>query len=326
MKSIALSVLVQAAAWAQPGPAILEIDVENRVFYQFDISDYVKLASETARTNPPALKTFASTLGIADIVAINGKPAKGTWTLRATVVNFAENTGAGLAIADITRNNHLDVIWEILKPDGTPIGSIMASGASGGLPAPGSPRVITNSNLAITGGTGAFLGVRGQGGLAQVLAADRRASMSEDPALRRVYGGGARRIVLLLFPMVRPEILVTANGPAVAHSNDFAPVSPARPARPGEILAAFATGLGPTRPGVDPGMPFPPEPVQPVNSPVEVTVNGKPAEVLAAVGGPGTVNGYQVNFRVPEDAARGTATVQLSAAWIPGAEVKIVIQ
>ena len=34
------------------------------------------------------------------------------------------------------------------------------------------------------------------------------------------------------------------------------------------------------------------------NTPVEVTVNGEAAEVLSAVGLPGTVDGYQVNFRM----------------------------
>ncbi len=38
-----------------------------------------------------------------------------------------------------------------------------------------------------------------------------------------------------------------------------------------------------------------------VNSPVEVTVNGKAAEVLGAVGYPFAVDAYQVNFRVPPD-------------------------
>jgi uncharacterized protein (TIGR03437 family) len=86
------------------------------------------------------------------------------------------------------------------------------------------------------------------------------------------------------------------------------------------------TGLGPTKPGVDPGSPFPPSPAAVVNSPVSVTVNGKSAEVLAAVGYPGAVNGYQVNFRVPSDAPRGTATIQVAAAWIAGPEVRIAIQ
>jgi len=42
-----------------------------------------------------------------------------------------------------------------------------------------------------------------------------------------------------------------------------------------------------------------------VNSPVAVTVNGKPAEFLAAVGFPGAVDGYQVNFRMPRISPKG---------------------
>ena len=88
----------------------------------------------------------------------------------------------------------------------------------------------------------------------------------------------------------------------------------------------MATGLGPTRPTVEPGAPFPVSPLATVNSPVEVTVNGKPAEVLAAVGYPGSIDAYQVNFRVPGDTAGGTATIQLNVAWIPGVEVRIAVQ
>ena len=76
----------------------------------------------------------------------------------------------------------------------------------------------------------------------------------------------------------------------------------------------------------DPGKPFPSSPLAIVNSPVVVAVNGSPAEVLAAVGLPGTVDGYQVNFRVPKDAASGSATVQVTAAWIAGPTVSIPIQ
>ena len=86
------------------------------------------------------------------------------------------------------------------------------------------------------------------------------------------------------------------------------------------------TGLGPTVPAVDPGQPFPSSPLANVNSPVEMTVNGKAAEVLGAAGYPGSVDGYQVNFRVPPDAAKGVATIQVSAAWIAGAGVQIAVQ
>src|SRR5438034_7685729 len=44
----------------------------------------------------------------------------------------------------------------------------------------------------------------------------------------------------------------------------------AQPARVGETLVVTATGLGPTRPGVNPGTVFADNPPQEVNSPVEV--------------------------------------------------------
>jgi uncharacterized protein (TIGR03437 family) len=126
--------------------------------------------------------------------------------------------------------------------------------------------------------------------------------------------------------MSAPQIVTTANGPAVVHSSDFSLVTSSKPAAAGEILSLFATGLGPVNPGVDPGQPFPSSPPAAVNSPVEVTVNGKAAEFLAAVGYPGALDGYQVNFRVPSDAAKGVASIQVSAAWIAGTPVNIAVQ
>ena len=79
-------------------------------------------------------------------------------------------------------------------------------------------------------------------------------------------------------------------------------------------------------PAVDPGQPFPSSPAATVNSPIEVKVNGNSAEVLGAVGFPGSLDGYQVTFRVPQDAAKGMATIQVSAAWIAGPAVGIVVQ
>jgi uncharacterized protein (TIGR03437 family) len=110
------------------------------------------------------------------------------------------------------------------------------------------------------------------------------------------------------------------------HAKDFSSVSASNPAHQGEVLSLFATGLGPTVPNVDPGAPFPSAPLVVVNSPVEVTVNGTSAEVVGSVGLPGSVDGYQVNFRVPASGASGMASVQLSAAWIPGVPVSIPIQ
>ena len=132
--------------------------------------------------------------------------------------------------------------------------------------------------------------------------------------------------MIQLVPLVRPEILTVDGVPAVVHASDFTRVTTASPARPGEILSLFVTGLGPTRAALAPGTPFPSNPLANVSSPVEVTVNGAPAEVTAAVGFPRSVDGYQVNFRVPGTASTGTATLQVSAAWIPGSAVNIAVQ
>jgi hypothetical protein len=58
---------------------------------------------------------------------------------------------------------------------------------------------------------------------------------------------------------------------------------------------------------------------------VDVTVNGASAEVLAAIGFPGAVDGYQVTFRIPPN-TKGTAIVQITAAWIVGSAVGISVR
>jgi uncharacterized protein (TIGR03437 family) len=59
-----------------------------------------------------------------------------------------------------------------------------------------------------------------------------------------------------------------------------------------------ATGLRPTVPGADTGHSFPLSSPAAVNSPITVTVDGKPTEVLGAVGVSDSLDCYQVNFRV----------------------------
>ena len=99
----------------------------------------------------------------------------------------------------------------------------------------------------------------------------------------------------------------------------------ARPARADEVLIVSARGLGPTQPGVDPGAPFPATPLQAVNSPVEVSVNGAAVEPIVAIGWPAQENLYRVDFRMPKSAG-ATATLRLTAAWIGGAAITIPVQ
>jgi uncharacterized protein (TIGR03437 family) len=119
---------------------------------------------------------------------------------------------------------------------------------------------------------------------------------------------------------------MTANGPAVGHM-DYSPVTVANPARPGELLILAAPGLGPVKPGIVPSgaVPFSGPPYQEVNSPVTVVFNGKDVPVTNKIGWPGQKDVYWLDFQVPSDASAGTATLQLTAAWIPGPSVTIPI-
>lgn len=322
---LALATWPWSAEAQTPGAAILRIDVANYVPYHYDAFDIQKFATGPVLT--PTLgngKAFDFFVFVGDIVAVNGKPVKGLWTARSTVFGFDPNATAGHATADVARGNVIDMYWEITQLDGTPIGTLSASGLTRGSPPPGAPRAQTGDNLSIIGGTGAFLGARGQAGVID-LGSPRQASIVEDPASRRTIGGAKRSYVLHIIPLSTPEILVGQNGPAVVHG-DGSLVTTAKPAQAGEILSLYASGLGPTFPGIDPGQPFTADPLQVVSSPVDVIVGGAAATVLYAGGYAGAINGYQVNFRVPDGVQSGTASIQLSAAWVAGSQVKIAVR
>ena len=339
-RKTALALAFCAAAFAQTGvaqsapPTILQIDLADYVLYRQDVGDPVKYATDpnaVGITTFGPVRNFYQAVHLADIVTVNGRQVKGSFAAAQMVVALRTEPTPGFAIGDTIRNTLAAITLEFLKSDGTQIGTIIASGLGGGTPPPGSPVPISTilqggHNLAITGGTGAFLGARGQiGSLPPV---GRNTSNTEDPMYRRRNGGGAGtwRWIAHVIPMERPEVRILPTGPAIVHSSDFSPVSAAKPAAQGEILSLFATGLGPVAPGVELGKPFPASPLALVNSPVEVTVNGKPAEVIGAAGYPGSLDSYQVNFRLPPDTARGPATVQVTAAWISGAPVSIPVQ
>jgi hypothetical protein len=104
MYLFALAVLMLAVCcrpgWGQVPPAILEIEVENWVHYNEDSSDFSKFATDPNVTRPTPPKNFGLRLGIADIVAVNGQPAKGTMTLNIRNIPQRTASNPGAAIAD----------------------------------------------------------------------------------------------------------------------------------------------------------------------------------------------------------------------------------
>ena len=150
--------------------------------------------------------------------------------------------------------------------------------------------------------------------------------MAEDPANRRINGGGLGHFLIYLIPMSSPQIVSTPNGPAIVHVSDGSLVTAAKPAKSGEVLTLYASGIGPTRPALEPGKVFSANPLQVANSPVEVTVDGQQAEVLYAGGYPSSPDAFQVNFRLPSTVTHGPVPLHVTAAFIPGPQVSLPIQ
>ena len=324
---VLVGVLASGVSAQHPTGSLLVIETANHVAYVRDVADYSLLATKPDRTTVVLPRNFDESVIIADIVSVNGRRVRGTVLETLTIATLRPAPAPGQAIADITRSGMVEWYFEILHEDGQLIGSIRVSGMIGGQAPPGQTRQIQQGSYVVVGGNGAFLGAHGYMGAAGPASARTRdASMTEDPANRRLHGGGSIRQGIYILPMFQPEVVAVSGSAAIVHSSDFTLVTAAKPARSGEILTLFASGLGPTRPGVEPGQPFPADPLQACNSPIEVLVNGKPGEVLYAGGYPGAVDRYQVNFRVPDGITPGMASVQLTSAWIAGPEVRIPMQ
>lgn len=300
-------------------------------WYARDVADYSTYATRKVPTAQVPAQNFNVWEGIGDVVALNGKPVKGYY--RGTVFGLNTNTNfqPGVGIADVTRGPFAISTLELVQLDGTPIGTIFAMGVIGGAPPPGSPSLQTNQNMAVVGGTGAYLGVTGSmGNVAGARPAPipyrGNSSVTEDPAERRTIGGGqTRRDIVFLIPRDRPEVVSDSSGLVIYHA-DFRRVTVENPASKGETLIFQVKGLGPTRPSPSPEQTSFADSSHVVNSPVEATIGGEPVEVINKLGWPGTANLYRVDVRLPENIPAGAASMILTVAAIPGPAVVLPVR
>jgi uncharacterized protein (TIGR03437 family) len=267
------------------------------------------------------VNTFKTNVVLADVVAINGKPARGTFAAWGIWAGFGPTLRPTQPTADITRSQMWSMLFEVHDAEKGQVATLAAMGMASGPPPPGVAPGLRAGNFAITGGSGAWSGARGQASSVAV-AGTRFASGAEDPAYRQANAAaGTWRIAVRLHSMTCPTVVA-------AYHADFSPVSASSPARAGETLVLAVKGLGPTNPVLEPGktFTFEKQELAVVTAPVTVTINELPAAVLNQVGWPGTSDMYRVDVRVPGGIAGGTASVSVTAAWIPGPEVKIPVQ
>jgi len=125
--------------------------------------------------------------------------------------------------------------------------------------------------------------------------------------------------------------IFTASGdgrtaPLIVHTSDYSLVTPQRPARAGEYLAIFCTGLGTTNPSVAGGEAAPMAPV-PTQAVFEVVVDSRLQGTASYAGlAPGYAGLYQVNFKLLDDERPGTKLLYFSAAGDYSNEVPLHVQ
>src|SRR5450759_804170 len=195
-----MAVLGSTASAQTPPATILTIEMENVVRYNENFASPGRNGTSTAmEAQTPTPATFFPGTFVGDIVAINGRKSKGAAVARLYTVGLNSNPSGSQGIADINRAQTLDILLEIQQADGTSVGTLVLSGSAPGEPPLGAPKVGVAGNFAVTGGTGAFLGARGQA--ATMMNTHRSSSTFENPINRRTFPSGLWKLVVQLIPM-----------------------------------------------------------------------------------------------------------------------------
>jgi uncharacterized protein (TIGR03437 family) len=114
-------------------------------------------------------------------------------------------------------------------------------------------------------------------------------------------------------------------GYAAALHPDFSLVSPSSPAKIGETVAIYLTGLGDVSPTVTDGSPGPATSFSSTVNPVAVSIDGMPANVTYSGLAPGLAGLYQINVTVPTGVSNGDIYVAVSGPDSFSAEALLTV-
>ena len=316
-----------------PVGSLLVIQLENQTGYVRDVSDTTAPSRRPGPHDDLFDRGAKSQLRRIDLrwrhCFRQWKAGQGTATELVIFIPIRPSPTTGQFIGDTTRGGFYEWNFEILHEDGRQIGSIRASGMGQGQPPPGATSAVRAASYAVIGGTGAFLG----SAVIWAAAVGRRHPLRcESLPQPKIQPTDVCTVVDLSFktctfcPCSAQKSSRRRMGPRwctppISRSLQ-APNLPGQ----GKSSACLPLDSAPRFRASNRASPLLLQRATLSIPPVEVLVNGKPAEVLYAGGYPGAVDRYQVNFRVPDGITAGMASVQLSSAWITGPEVKIPIQ
>jgi uncharacterized protein (TIGR03437 family) len=153
----------------------------------------------------------------------------------------------------------------------------------------------------------------------EVVAVVPFATAGDVAAVRVINNGTASNAVTGWRSPATPGIFTQTQdglGYAAALHADYTVVTRQNPARPGEIVAVYLTGLGAVTPPVPDGAAGPVSPLSTTTGQTVARIRGRPAEVSFAGLAPQLIGLYQVNLKVPDGLPQGDAYLDLLA---PGA-------
>jgi uncharacterized protein (TIGR03437 family) len=124
-----------------------------------------------------------------------------------------------------------------------------------------------------------------------------------------------------------PAIFQVGNGlGAVVHNRGYSLVTPSSPAKVGEYVDIFGTGLGSVNPPVPTGQAAPNSPLSATMATVAVNLGAQTVQPYWCGLAPGYVGLYQCTVQIPENAASGQANLSLTIAGIESNSVTLPIQ
>jgi uncharacterized protein (TIGR03437 family) len=127
-----------------------------------------------------------------------------------------------------------------------------------------------------------------------------------------------------VFP-ARPALYTFESRPLVVHA-DFTLVTPESPARRGETVALYASGLGPVDNAPALGQPSPSNPLARLRAPLTATLDGVPCEVSYAGLAPGFPGVYQVNLRIPAPVTAGSRPLVIGVGGVSSAPSTVPVE
>jgi uncharacterized protein (TIGR03437 family) len=113
---------------------------------------------------------------------------------------------------------------------------------------------------------------------------------------------------------------------AAALHADFSVVTPDNPARPGEVILLFVTGLGATNPAVATNVAGPSSPLAQTVLDPSVNLGGADMEDFGGFYAPTLATAYQINFRVAENVVTGNLDIYIVIGGVSSQTSKLPVQ